>query len=111
MAKADRAEVLDRQFIAVQQQNRIKPAFTVKKLHGTVDHKIHAFDKENNKIVEKVVQEDAGYLVKFARGHSIRCRDEAHLKRIGAGLRMVPLVDTETGEIKGVIENTALEDA
>lgn len=111
-SRAERMEAAaDQQFMAVSPQNKIKPAFTVKKLHGTVDHKVHRFDKANNKIVEKIEQVDAGWLVKFAKGHSIRCLDEAHLKAVGAGLRMIPLVDVETGEIKGAIENAALEAA
>jgi hypothetical protein len=42
--------------------------------------------------------------VQFYKGHSIRCRDEAHLRRVGAHLKFIPLLDKE-GEIKGAIPN------
>lgn len=92
-------------YAAVPSQPNVKPSFQVTKLNGEVEHRIHIFDKKENKIKSKLVKEPAGFLVKFAKGHSIRCRDEAHLRRIGVGLTMVPLVDTETGEVKGAIPN------
>lgn len=94
-------------YMAVPNQPNVKPAFTVKKLNGTLPRRIHAFDKKENKIKSKVVEEDAGYLVQFAKGHSIRCRTLEHLRSVGANLTMVPLVDTETGEIRGTIPNDA----
>lgn len=96
---------------AVQENQRIRPAFTVRALSGTVPHTVHIFDKKDNRIKSKVVDEPAGFLVTFAKGHSIRCRDEAHLKLVGAGLRLIPLVDTETGEVKGNMLNDALTEA
>lgn len=33
--------------------------------------------------VEETIKHAGGFLVKFMRGHSIRCYDEAHLKRLG----------------------------
>ena len=111
-SRAERMEQqAEQQYAAVAQQTKVKPAFTVKRLNGMVDHTVHRFDKANNKIVSKVEQRPAGYLVKFAKGHSIRAIDDAHLKQIGAGLRMIPLVDTESGEVKGFVDNSALEDA
>jgi hypothetical protein len=92
-------------FMAMPGMENVRPAFTVTKLAGTKTRKVHIFDKENNKILSKNVEEDAGYLVKFAKGHSIRCRDLDHVKEIGAGLQMVPLVDTETGDVKGAVNN------
>lgn len=94
-------------YAAVTPQQKIRPAFTVERLHGTVPHRVHIFDKETNRIKSKVVQEPAGYMVKFYKGHSIRCRDEAHLRQIGADLQLIPLVDDE-GEVKGVIPNIDL---
>jgi hypothetical protein len=79
----------------------------VEKLTGTVPHRVHIFDKETNRIKSKVIQEPAGYMVKFYKGHSIRCRDEAHLHSIGADLQLIPLVDDE-GEVKGVMPNIDL---
>ena len=92
-------------FVAVNEQSRVRPAFTVKKLDGVVTHTKHIFDKKENKIKSKQVEEPAGYLVTFAKGHSIRCKDQEHLEKIGAGLRMIPLVDTDTGEEKGAVPN------
>ena len=36
--------------VAVPAQEKIRPAFTVRKIEGTVPHKIHAFDKSTNRI-------------------------------------------------------------
>jgi len=91
-------------FAAVPQEQQVRPAFTVRKLTGTVPHRVHIFDKEANRIRSKIVQEPAGYLVTFYKGHSIRCRDEAHLRRVGAHLKFVPLIDAE-GEVKGAVPN------
>ncbi len=93
------------EMMAVRNDTRVKPAFTVTKLSGEVDHKVHIFDKKENKIKSKTIKKPAGYLVKFAKGHSIRCRDDEHLKRVGAGLKFVPLIDPETGEVKGAVPN------
>lgn len=92
-------------FIAAQPETKARPAFTVKKLQGTVPHTVHIFDKKENKIKSKVIQEDAGYLVTFAKGHSVRARDLEHLRQMGAGMRMIPVVDQETGEVKGHVPN------
>lgn len=96
-------------YAAIPNQPQVRPAFTVEKLSGTVPHRVHIFDKENNRIKSKVVQEPAGYLVKFYKGHSIRCRDEAHLRQVGADMQLIPLVDDE-GEVKGVMPNISLPD-
>lgn len=98
-------------FMALPEKNAPRPAFTVRKLEGEVDHTVHIFDKKENRIKMKVVKEPAGYLVTFMKGHSIRCRDDKHLKRIGAGLRMVPMVDPESGEVKGSVPNDINLDA
>lgn len=96
--------------IGVPQEKRLKPAFTVKKLEGTRPHRVHIFDKNDHKIKSKVVQEDAGYLVTTYKGNSIRCRDEAHLRQIGAGVRLIPLLDDQ-GDPVGTIQNMmALDD-
>jgi hypothetical protein len=96
-------------YAAIPQQAKVRPAFTVEKLVGTVPHRVHIFDKAANRIKSKIVQEPAGYLVKFYKGHSIRCRDDAHLRMIGADMQLVPLVDDE-GEIKGVMPNIDIPD-
>lgn len=110
MAKGEQLELYDDVpdgFVAVLDEPKLKPAFTVKRLNGEVPHEVHLFDKEENRIKRKVIMEPAGFLVTFAKGHSIRCRDEAHLKRVGAGRRMIPVVNTETGEVKGHVPNPA----
>jgi hypothetical protein len=94
-------------FAAMPQQQVVKPAYTVEKLSGTRPHRVHIFDKEANRIKSKVIQEPAGYLVKFYKGHSIRCRDDAHLRMIGANMQLIPLLDDE-GEVKGVMPNIDL---
>jgi hypothetical protein len=97
--------MLNGQFQAVPGTVKVKPAFQVRKLEGTVKVRKHIFDKKNNKIRSKLIEEDAGYEVTFARGHKIRCKDEAHLRRIGAGYQFVPLVDENTGDTVGAINN------
>lgn len=94
-------------FAAVPHQQQIKPAFTVERLSGTLPHKVHIFDKGANRIRSKTVQEPAGYLVKFYKGHSIRCRNDEHLRMIGANMQLIPLLDDE-GEVKGVMPNIDL---
>jgi hypothetical protein len=94
-------------YAALPPQAKVRPAFTVERLSGTVPHRVHIFDKETNRIKSKIVQEPAGFLVKFYKGHSIRCRDEDHLRRVGAGLSLIPLLDDE-GETKGVMPNIDL---
>ena len=108
MSKIDVTQADDKpeRFAAVVQQNQAKPAFIVETLKGVVSHTLHLFDKEKGKIVKKVVEEPAGYLVKFSKGHSIRCRDKEHLARVGAGTTMIPLVDGD-GEVVGVTLNAA----
>jgi len=96
-------------FAAVPQQDQIRPAFTVEKLEGTRPHRVHIFDKEANKIKSKVVQEPAGYMVRFYKGHSIRVRNDEHLRQIGADLRLIPLIDAE-GEVKAHMPNIDLPD-
>lgn len=96
-------------FGAVKQVERVRPAFTVKRLTGEVDHTVHIFDKKENRIKSKVIKEPAGFLVKFMKGHSIRCKDEEHLRRIGAGTTFIPLVDTEDDSIVGSMPNSAID--
>lgn len=94
-------------FAAMPQQQKVRPSFTVEKLTGTRPHRVHIFDKETNRIKSKIIQEPAGYMVKFMKGHSIRCRNDEHLRIIGADLELIPLMDDE-GEVKGVMPNIDL---
>lgn len=90
--------------MGVMQQEQVVPAFTVSKLEGKRTKTVHMFDKAEKRIKQKVIEVDGGFLVKFAKGHSIRCEDVEHLKRIGAGARMVPLLDA-SGNEHGAIAN------
>lgn len=94
--------------VAAPSQKRIVPAFMVKKLEGMVERTMIVFDKEGRR-KEKLVQQDAGYLVSFpTKGHSIRVKDMADLRRLGFD-RTIPLVDAENddddavGEIPNVV--------
>lgn len=92
--------------IAAPARQRIVPAFVVQKLEGTVERTMIVFDKEGRK-QEKVVKVDAGYLVSFpAKGHSIRVRDVAELKRLGFD-KTIPLVDAngDNDDVFGDIPN------
>lgn len=93
--------------IASPEARRIVPAFTVEKLDGKVERTIIAFDKEGKKY-DKTVSVDAGYMVKFpVKGHSIRVKDAAELKRLGFD-KTIPLVDanSENDDIVGTIPNS-----
>lgn len=107
MAKRPAVSEATNYMIAMPELEKIRPAFTVRKITDEMPHKLHAFDKETNRIRTKIVKEPGGYLVTFRKGHSIRCKDEAHLKRIGANVRLIPMVNDE-GEIKGMIPNIDL---
>lgn len=91
--------------MAIPQEAKVRPAFTVKKLSGTYTKTRHYFDKEANRIKTKQEQMPCGYLVTFAKGHSIHAVDEEHLKRIGADVRLVPLINDDSGEVVGSVEN------
>lgn len=85
---------------------RIVPAFLVQKLEGTVERTVIAFDKEGRKF-DKTVKVDAGYLVSFpSKGHSIRVKDAAELKRLGFD-RTIPLVDdnADNDDVMGEMPN------
>lgn len=93
--------------IAAPNRQRIVPAFTVQKLEGQVERTVIAFDKEGRK-VDKVVKVDAGYLVSFpTKGHSIRVKNAAELKRLGFD-RTVPLVDdnADNDDVLGYMPNS-----
>jgi predicted RNA-binding protein len=85
----------------------VRPAFTVRKIEQDMPHKVNIFDKESNKIKSKTIMEPGGFLVTFRKGHSIRVRNELELKRLGANVRLIPLMDDE-GEVKGMVQNIEL---
>lgn len=88
--------------IAAGPRQQIRPAFVVRKLNGKRKQIIYTFDAKGQK-VGKEVELDAGYLVKFPKGHSIRVTNEASLKRLGFD-QTVPLIDSDN-EIVGYIDN------
>lgn len=76
---------------------RYVPAFTVEKLDGKVERDMIKFDSKGEKKTHKV-EVDAGYMVRFpAKGHSIRVRDAAHLKRLGFD-QTISLVNPENDD-------------
>lgn len=94
--------------IAAPDVPKIRPAFTVKKLDGKVKREILGFDSKGKKTVT-VTEVDAGWLVKFPKGHSIRVYTEKDLKRLGFD-RTIPLVNDD-GDVVGMLPNDILEDA
>lgn len=87
---------------AQTREQRVRPAFTVEKLEGTRTEVRHIFNPKNHKIQMKEVEIPAGYMVRCAKGHSVRV-DEDGLQRILDGDDTVELVDMETGETKGLV--------
>ncbi len=93
--------------VAAPNQRRIVPAFTVRKLDGKVERPMIKFDSKGKKH-EEIVKVDAGYLVSFpTKGHSIRVKDAAELKRLGFD-RTIPLVEdgTDNDDVLGFIPNS-----
>jgi hypothetical protein len=86
------------------------PAFEVEELPGKVERTVYYYeekdtgrkDKNGNPVVThhlrtKKTQEPAGYMVYFARGHSIRVRSDEELRRLN--LDRSPHLSDPTGEI------------
>lgn len=93
--------------VAAPARQRIVPAFVVRKLPGTVEREVITFDKEGKRTT-RLVKVDAGYEVSFpAKGHSIRVKNDAELKRLGFD-KTVPLVDdgAEHDDVVGYMPNS-----
>lgn len=88
--------------VAMPQRPVIRPAFTVQKLPGTKKMPIIFFDEKGKKYT-KEVEEDAGFLVTLSKGHSVRIRTEADLRRLGLD-KTIPLIDNE-GDVVGEMPN------
>lgn len=88
--------------VAAPDRPQVRPAFMVEKLNGKVSREIINFDPKGKKVAT-TVEVDAGYLVSFPKGHSIRVFDDAELHRLGFD-RTIPLIDDD-GEEVGVIPN------
>lgn len=91
--------------IAQAEREKIRPAFVVQKLEGKAPREICHIDKDG-KIVRKIVEADAGYLVTFPiKGNSIRVRTEKELKALGFD-KTIPLVKIDgDDEVVGEIPN------
>lgn len=85
--------------------NDMLPAFEVEKQEGTVlrtqrryvlDKELSTPEKKRYKMVDEQVEEPAGYLVFFPKGHAVHV-SEVELKRLGFD-RNPRLVHMETGE-------------
>jgi hypothetical protein len=93
--------------VAAPVRQRIRPAFTVRKLEGKVQRKVLGFDTQGKK-TEKLVEVDAGYMVTLAKGHSIRVYSDKDMHRLGFD-RSIPLVDMENdGQVVGEIPNPVM---
>lgn len=76
---------------------QLRRQFETEVLEGEVNQQV--IEKHTSAGFEyKTVKQDAGYMVYFPKGHSIRIRTEAELKRLGFD-RGAQLVDMETGEV------------
>lgn len=95
--------------IARPTQKKIVPSFMVRKLDGEVTREIIGKDAKGSRTT-KEVKVPAGYLVSFpTKGHSIRVRDDASLKRLGFD-QTIPLVDasSDDDDIVGEMPNSVL---
>jgi len=63
----------------VQKGTRLQ--YVVQKLAGKVKRYVHSW--ENGQIVKKVVDEPAGFMVYFPRGHALRITNLSRLKHFG----------------------------
>jgi hypothetical protein len=99
---------------------RYVPAFTVEKLDGTVFVRKARMLPINNKAGDAIkdkngnnkyrlqyeeVEEDAGWLVRFPKGHSIHFRKYEDLESNGYTDVEVPLIDMGEGEEVGSVPN------
>ena len=91
----------------------IRPRYEVHKLDGEVDHEIFKMrvddeGKPAGGFESKMVKEDAGWMVYFPNGASIRVRTDEELKRLGFD-KGADLVDMDSGDIVGSAGQTSLK--
>lgn len=91
-------DAFEREFRPVNPEAKIQRAFSVKKLKGKIAHTIYMRSPKNGKLIAREIDEPAGYMVSFMKGHSLRARNVQALKDMGI-TAMVPLINTETGDI------------
>ncbi len=89
--------------VAQPTKQRVRPAFTVQKLDGKRKKDIITIDAKGKR-TPQTVDVDAGYLVSFPKGHSIRVATDDDLRRLGFD-RTIELVDMESDEVVGVMPN------
>jgi hypothetical protein len=81
----------------MSQAQNIMPKYEVEKLEGKVTRTITKYTDDGFQHEE--VEEDAGYMIYFPSGASMRARNAEHLRILGIDPSVVPgLVDMETGE-------------
>lgn len=89
--------------VAAPAKANIKPAFLVTKLEGKVDHTLIVYNDKNER-EEKIVKEDAGYMVTFPiKGASMRVRTDAELRRLGFD-RTIPLINEDGDDDEAIYE-------
>lgn len=93
----DDEAAFEREFRPVNPEAKVRRAFSVKKLSGKVVHTIFMRSPKNGKLIAREIEEPAGYMVTFLKGHSLRARNVQALKDMGI-TAMVPLINTETGD-------------
>lgn len=72
---------------------------------GKVERSYYSIDKKTHQFESKAKKEDAGYIVYFPSGSSIRIKDEEELKRQGFHLNP-SLVDMDSGEDMGMSDTS-----
>ena len=93
--------------------SNIRPRYEVHKLEGKVEHEIFKMrvddeGKPSGGFESEIVKEDAGWMVYFPNGASIRVRDEPELKRLGFD-KSADLVDMDSGDVVGNTGQTSLK--
>jgi len=97
-----------RGFVQQQEKTLERPEFEVHPLDGTYTRHIREYVREKDedtgrisfRLVEEQVQEAAGYIVFFARGHSIHVKDDKELARLGLN-RQPGVINLKTHERVG----------
>lgn len=91
--------------VAAPQVPKHVPAFVVHELQGKRKVTKYRRNPETKTTESYQVEEPAGYMVSFPKGHSIRVRNLDELKRLGFDpSNTVPLLDEE-GEVRATIPN------
>lgn len=58
-------------------------AYVVRELEGTVQREITPYDKKSKEITRKIIEQPAGYLIYFPRGHVLRMKSKEELAHYG----------------------------